>query len=318
MIAESLQVALSLFLLAVFCLSIYAWTRILTTFRQSGETPLAARERPAAHWTLAEFFVCFGLYIVCSAAGLSVARRAAWFSYDPLEAVNATADAAMPRTADDMVVSILISSVASALAVASVMVWMNLTWRLSIDRYGFWPSREDWRLGTVAAILILPPVLLLSTALNFVIPYEHQVLDAVKQQPTATVFVTMVFSTVVVAPLFEEFMFRGLLQGGAQAVSRRIRHVAHGEPADGPPLLCTAEEISQWPWWPVWMSSLTFAVLHLGQGAAPLPLFALALGLGYVYRQTGRLWPCIIVHAILNGLTMLSLGLGSAAGTPIP
>ena len=47
-----------------------------------------------------------------------------------------------------------------------------------------------------------------------------------------------------------------------------------------------------------------FAVLHYGQGAAHYPLFFLALGLGYLYRQTGNLIAPIMVHMILNGLTL--------------
>jgi len=46
-------------------------------------------------------------------------------------------------------------------------------------------------------------------------------------------------------------------------------------------------------------------MMHIGQGAAPIPLFFLALALGYLYRQTGRLWPCIMVHMILNTFTIV-------------
>ena len=47
-------------------------------------------------------------------------------------------------------------------------------------------------------------------------------------------------------------------------------------------------------------------MVHLGgQGAAPIPLFFLALGLGFLYRQTGSLTPPILVHMILNGLTLV-------------
>jgi membrane protease YdiL (CAAX protease family) len=58
--------------------------------------------------------------------------------------------------------------------------------------------------------------------------------------------------------------------------------------------------------------------MHLGQGAAPIPLFFFSLGVGYLYRQTGRLWPCIIVHFLLNAFSMIGFGLEviSAGGTP--
>ena len=53
-----------------------------------------------------------------------------------------------------------------------------------------------------------------------------------------------------------------------------------------------------------WRSALIFAVLHLSHGPDWVPLFVLALGLGYVYRQTHRILPCIVVHFLLNACSM--------------
>ena len=61
--------------------------------------------------------------------------------------------------------------------------------------------------------------------------------------------------------------------------------------------------------WPIVMSSAIFAVLHVGQGPAPIPLFFLALGLGYIYQRTHRVLPCIVVHLLINGTTLVGLGL---------
>ncbi|MEX1039795.1 MAG: CPBP family intramembrane glutamic endopeptidase [Pirellulaceae bacterium] len=58
---------------------------------------------------------------------------------------------------------------------------------------------------------------------------------------------------------------------------------------------------------PIILSSLLFAVMHLGQGAAPIPLFFLSLGLGYLYQRTRCLTACIVVHAMLNGQSMVLL-----------
>jgi membrane protease YdiL (CAAX protease family) len=64
------------------------------------------------------------------------------------------------------------------------------------------------------------------------------------------------------------------------------------------------------PWrpvsfWPLIGASAIFAFMHFGQGAAPIPLFFLSLGLGYLYRQTGNLTACVVVHMVLNSLTLL-------------
>ncbi len=56
--------------------------------------------------------------------------------------------------------------------------------------------------------------------------------------------------------------------------------------------------------WPVYVTSALFALMHFGQGAAPIPLFFLSLGLGFLYQRTGRLFPAIVVHMLLNGATL--------------
>ena len=57
-------------------------------------------------------------------------------------------------------------------------------------------------------------------------------------------------------------------------------------------------------YWPILVSSACFALIHWGQGLAPIPLFILALGLGYLFRQTGSLIACITVHFLLNFYSM--------------
>jgi membrane protease YdiL (CAAX protease family) len=59
--------------------------------------------------------------------------------------------------------------------------------------------------------------------------------------------------------------------------------------------------------WPTAVSALLFAGMHLGQGPAPVPLFVLALGLGYLYERTHRILPSITVHLLLNATTMVIL-----------
>jgi hypothetical protein len=54
---------------------------------------------------------------------------------------------------------------------------------------------------------------------------------------------------------------------------------------------------------PIVVSSGLFSPAHLGNGPDPIPIFFLALGLGYLYRQTHRLWPGIVVRALLNAFS---------------
>ncbi len=56
--------------------------------------------------------------------------------------------------------------------------------------------------------------------------------------------------------------------------------------------------------WPILISALAFALMHYTQLPAPIPLFFLAVGLGYLYQRTHRLLPCIVVHFLLNAISM--------------
>ena len=59
--------------------------------------------------------------------------------------------------------------------------------------------------------------------------------------------------------------------------------------------------------WPIVVSAAIFALLHWGHGPDPIPLFFLAAGLGYVYQRTHRIVPCIVVHFLVNSLSMAAL-----------
>jgi membrane protease YdiL (CAAX protease family) len=58
---------------------------------------------------------------------------------------------------------------------------------------------------------------------------------------------------------------------------------------------------------PILISSALFGAAHFGYGPEPLPIFLLAIVLGYVYQRTHRIIPCIVAHALFNGLTMATL-----------
>ena len=51
----------------------------------------------------------------------------------------------------------------------------------------------------------------------------------------------------------------------------------------------------------IFSGALVFAAVHSFAWPSPAGLFPLALGLGWLRETTGRIWPCMIVHALFNG-----------------
>lgn len=88
------------------------------------------------------------------------------------------------------------------------------------------------------------------------------------------------FTAVVLAPLFEETLFRGVLLPVV------------GEKFGGH--------------WAVLVSAAVFAVAHLSLGELA-PLFVLGIGLGWLRWRSGRLACCTLMHALWNGLTFANL-----------
>ena len=64
------------------------------------------------------------------------------------------------------------------------------------------------------------------------------------------------------------------------------------------------------------ITSAVFASLHAGQWPAPIPIFILALGLGFIYHRTGSLIATICMHAVFNGSSTLMLFFALVAGVP--
>jgi membrane protease YdiL (CAAX protease family) len=195
---------------------------------------------------------------------------------------------------------------------------------------------RDVGLGTTAFVMLAPLVYGLQQILVIWFPYEHPLISALKTHPELTVHGAVVFAAVIGAPLVEEFFYRVLWQGGLQAfIPRRdnfwqfvfgdtaspVAADGHGVANEGNgdrPIADVATPAAQTSAaaevFAIVVSSALFALMHLSQGAAPIPLFVLALGLGYLYARTGRVLPCIVVHIWLNAFSLFTLWIGTVAG----
>jgi len=88
---------------------------------------------------------------------------------------------------------------------------------------------------------------------------------------------------VIITPLFEEFLFRGVLFHGLR---KRL------------PLLVSA-----------FITSIVFAAAH-GQANVALDTFALSMFLCLLVERTRSIWPSVVLHAVKNFLAFGALFLG--------
>ncbi|MFZ9952093.1 MAG: CPBP family intramembrane glutamic endopeptidase [Vulcanococcus sp.] len=109
---------------------------------------------------------------------------------------------------------------------------------------------------------------------------SNPLLDLVLRSHDPAALACFGITAVVLAPLFEETIFRGVL------------------------LPVAARELGAG--WGVLVSAAVFAVAHLSLGELP-PLFMLGLGLGWLRWSGGRLGSCVLMHALWNGLTFTNL-----------
>lgn len=202
--------------------------------------------------------------------------------------------------------------------------------------------------GLLAGFATLPFVFLLSAAVSLGMnaEYEHPILDSLESEGTLQSYLLALFSAVIVAPVAEEFLFRVLIQGWLQSipfstpVAILLGRVQLPVPSDEPedlsgdssagevmtgldasaveglepgaenmPASCT-EAVTTPPVWPSVITGILFGLAHWGYGLSFIPLIALGIVLGLLYRATKSIWPCVMVHFMLNASSMIALGIG--------
>ena len=234
----------------------------------------------------------------------------------------------------------------------------------SAGDFGFSLRRlwSDLQLGLVGFVMLAPPVYAIQGVLVTIWkPSKHPIMEMFKTSPDLGFFAVQMLAAAVVAPLFEELVFRVILQGFLEKLfsfrgpgyELLIGRIGTGVPAPGipavaadagapeilfvpegrstlldpyvpPPIVQEAivqAELAESPgtsdalrgiafWLPIAISSLVFALLHISNdGPDWVPLILLAAGMGYLYQRTHSVVPGLVVHVLLNSLSMLGLWL---------
>jgi len=109
---------------------------------------------------------------------------------------------------------------------------------------------------------------------------QHEELESIALHSQISVRMSIIFTAVVVVPVFEEMLFRGLFQTMFRSVTSR-------------------------PWLSILMSSGLFASVHLNIEHWPA-LFVLAICMGYSYEKSGSLFRPIFIHSFFNTIAIIS------------
>lgn len=266
--------------------------------------PLAPR-RPTP-WNGLDLALIAVLYIAAQLlfARLAIATAPSWApAISDMDVNVAVAEARRENTPLGLAVNLMSGMAASMTAMVFALLWLK--WRSGAAAADFGITtiswREDIRLGAIAFAAVAAPVYGLQLVLSQFVDERHPIIETLERHPSAGLFALAGLSAVVMAPLVEEFFFRALLQGWLESAR--------------PPVALSEQTIAAADDRPrplaILISSLIFAALHLGHGAAPVPLFFLALALGYLYQRTHRLLPCVTVHFCLNACSFTLLCLSS-------
>lgn len=107
---------------------------------------------------------------------------------------------------------------------------------------------------------------------------KHQTLEEL-QNASMAFKCFLIFSTLIIVPIFEELLFRGLMQSVLTAYFTK-------------------------PWPAIAITSVVFASMHPGTHFAGI--FVLSAGLGYAYEKSGSLLRPILIHLIFNSISIVA------------
>lgn len=240
--------------------------------------------------------------------------------------------------------SIRLSVACNLITLALVLGFSYLQVRITdgevIPWMGLFPNWRDLRNGLLLGLACVPLLYMMQGLLQYLLievfqqpRVEHPLIELVRKSKDADsgtlteLMAVIAISVTVIAPILEELLFRGLLQGWLRTKYQTMAGKMMvpppgveypGSDTDNPYQASQVRELTTpaelqrrrlTTWAPIFIASMAFALVHAGHGPAPIPLFFFSLALGYVYEKTGRLAPSIIAHLMLNLTTTIMLWL---------
>ncbi len=142
---------------------------------------------------------------------------------------------------------------------------------------------------------------------------QHQELELIMQYSQLPLRILIAVVAVVIAPVLEEMLFRGLVQ----TIIRSFFEIRNGtwpvrnvlSESTATPSVPTkngAVRTSNAAWLAILISSGLFAIVHANPGHWPA-LFILAVCLGYAYEKSGSLFRPIFIHSLFNATSIIAV-----------
>ncbi len=247
---------------------------VLVVWRRWYRLPVAVRMRPVSPALGLGLFI--GMFVL-GLLGVTVARR--------MVLGDASADAITDLPLADHAQILMGHAIGQSMAVV-IYFWLCRT--------GATRARPTIHAATVAGILtmfVVWPIVagtsMVTSSVAGLIQGEpvdviaHDTLAQLAQSPAGPWLAVMSILVVLITPLLEEVLYRGILQ-------RTL----------------TALDLGGWTG--IVITSVVFVTMHVGAArwhALPA-LFVLSLGFGWVYERTGRLAAPIAMHIMFNALNL--------------
>ncbi|MFL5242153.1 MAG: CPBP family intramembrane glutamic endopeptidase [Gemmataceae bacterium] len=247
-------------------------------------------------------------------------------------------------------VSLWVGALGFPINLATVVLIPVLARRARFYQFGITQERLGRHLfaGLLCFLALTPVVYATNFAVdNFVIkwnqkqPTRHPFDELIQQAESKAELALLAFAVLVAAPIYEELLFRRLLQGWLSKVRwgglgaflltllltilLRWRHLRGAwleenwnelalqlQPflfvlLTGPALVVIRKLRRPQVAGAIYGSSLLFAIAHIGVWPSPVSLFALGLGLGWLAYRSQSVVPTITVHTLFNSLAFLSI-----------
>lgn len=147
-------------------------------------------------------------------------------------------------------------------------------------QFGLRPPRIGWRRTILVIVGLLVAFILFSDIWAAILntSTKEKILEQLGTNEGTALLVASAALTCVIAPICEEFLFRGFIYKA----------------------LCSWRG----PWPAALITAVVFGGVHAGSAPAVdlVPLAALGFGLCLLYRYSGSLYPCIVAHSLNNSL----------------